>query len=302
MSSEDKLSVSKFMIIVGVITAGLLVLYVPPAVDFSITNPFWNGYTVVSDRLNATVIDKPLTFPIKNPNKIVIITIPYSKYIDLEIENLKNFVKNGGTLIILDDYGYANQILRAFGDYVTIINNTMLVDSLFNYRNGRLPKIIEFSEDPDVANITQVVFNHASVLYILSPKVKVLAYSSSFSFLDDNLNGICDPGECKGPFPVIAKFTYGSGVVYVISDPSFLLNSMIDIGDNYKLILNLVKDKSVWIDQYHLKGNIHYQIRKYIVTVVNWLLHPYISPYITAVFMMSILIMIMRVMRKRGVS
>jgi len=301
VSLEDKSSTSKFMVIIGMITAVLLILYVPPTIDFSIVNPFWNGYTVISDRLNATIIDKPFTFPIKNPSETAIITISYSRYIDLEIENLKNFVKNGGTLIILDDYGYADQILRAFGDYVTIINNTMLVDSLFNYKNGRLPRIIEFSEDPDVANITEIIFNHASALYILSPKVKVLAFSSSFSFLDNNLNGIWDPGEQMGPFPVIAKFKYESGTVYVISDPSFLLNSMVDMGDNYKLILNLVKNKNVWIDQYHLKDNLHYQIRKYIVMIINWLSHPYVSPYITALFMMSILIMIVRVMYKRGV-
>lgn len=302
MSSKGEFSLARFIIIISFITIFFLVLYVPPAIDFSAANPFWNGYSTFCNRLDVTIIDKPLSYPIKEPRDTILITIPYIKYFNVEIENLKRFVREGGVLIILDDYGYSNQILNSLGGYVTVVNDVMLVDPLFNYRNGRFPKIIDFSDDREVENITEVIFNHASALYVSSPKVKVLAYSSSFSFLDTDFNGRWDEGENKGSFPVMAKFPYGSGTVYVISDPSFLLNSMIDMGDNYKLILNLIDNKKVLLDQYHLRINMHYQIRKYIIALFDWIFNPVIFPYITTLFIFVVLLMFVRVIVARGVG
>ena len=302
MPSKGDEFVYKFAVLVGVMTFLLIVIYVPPAIDFSVSNPFWNGYSVLSSRLNATILSSPLITRINEPYKIAVITIPYLRYFPDEIINIKRFVANGGVLIILDDYGYSNQLLKAFGNYVTVINDSMLIDPLFCYKNGRLPRIVEFEEKPEVRGIKEVIFNHASALQVISPDTEILAYSSSFSYLDTNLNSRWDVGEREGPFPVIAKFNYGSGLVYVISDPSFLLNSMIDLADNYKLITNLVENRTVIIDQYHLRSNIHYQIREFILSSLSQIRQANIMPYAIIIFMLVVVLLTGKVLADKGVS
>jgi len=82
----------------------------------------------------------------------------------------------------------------------------------------------------------------------------VVAESSEFSFLDLNFNGVCDPGEPRGPFPVavMARRQGYAGYVLVVSDPSMLINCMVGEGDNLQLILTVVGEKGVVVvDVYH---------------------------------------------------
>ena len=223
--------IKKLTLIVIILTFLFLIVYISPVIDYSILNPDWNGYSKLLITLKAKVVNKPLVIKVSNPESAVIITIPYKKYFKSEINFLKKFVREGGELIILDDFGCGNQLLNSLGRYLIIINNSMLIDPLYNFKNGKLPRIINFNTNfPEVRNISSIILNHASGLAIVNPrKVDVLAYSSAFSFLDTNLNNEYDLGEKKGPIPIIAKFKYGLGTVYVISDPSFLINSMIEL-------------------------------------------------------------------------
>ncbi len=61
----------------------------------------------------------------------------------------------------------------------------------------------------------------------------------------------------KGPFPVIVETSYGKGKIVVISDSSFLINSMIDLGDNLKLVNVLTDGRQAMLDTSHWKPNLH---------------------------------------------
>jgi hypothetical protein len=255
----------------------------------------WNGYSEIEHDLNATILYSPLTILKQYSwHSTCLILIPYKPYNISELTTLKNFIYNGGTVLLLNDYGYGNTILDFLDAPVRFDQNGMLIDPLFNYKSGRLPKILNFFDDPSTENISYIVLNHASIIDILNSRAEILAESSSFSYFDRNLNDIYDEGEPVGPFPVFVKFRYGDGTVYVLSDPSILLNSMIKLGDNAKLIENIAKNRIVLLDQYHLKMNIHYEIRQMLIELIDLIRKPYIYPYFTISLIIAISYVIIR--------
>jgi hypothetical protein len=166
---------------------------------------------------------------------------------------LKTFLGNGGTLVIMDDYGYGNSIL----EYLNVdcrFSGAPLLDPLFCYKNQWFPKITDFAPSVN-KNIKEVVLNHATAL-INTGKVDLLAWSSSSSFLDQNGNELLNKGELQGPLPVAARQQIGKGSIILVSDPSILINSMLGQGDNARFLNNLIgKDVNtgqILLDTSHL--------------------------------------------------
>ena len=285
-----------FLILVsGVMASLILLVYVVPLIDFSIDNPWWNGYYMLGKRLDTDIMNTPLTgLSSYSPRETCLILMPYTPLNSRELTALSSYVSDGGLLILLSDYGYGNLVLEYMDAPVRINESGMLIDPLFKYRNGRLPKIIDFSEELHIENISEVYLNHASILVILDNRATVYASSSSFSYFDLDLDSAYDEGEPQGPFPILAGFRYGEGYVYVMSDPSFLLNSMIDKGDNLNLIEGLAGDRRIILDQYHLKTNIHYRIREFLLTIYGLLGSIYILPYLIVALIIPVSYVILR--------
>ena len=84
----------------------------------------------------------------------------------------------------------------------------------------------------------------------------VVAYSSTFSFLDVNGDGSWNNNEPNGPFPVVAYNALGQGIVVAIADPSLMINGMIGLDNNLQLINNVVSiqggSPKIFVDQSHL--------------------------------------------------
>ena len=125
-----------------------------------------------------------------------------------------------------------------------------LLDPLFNYKNKYFPRIVDFTPTPTTSGVENLVFNHATCLEEV-PTGNIIARSSYFSFLDENQNSQWDEGEPKGNMVVIAEYVVGKGVIIVVADPSILINSMLNIGDN-RLFLENITEGQLLFDQYHL--------------------------------------------------
>jgi hypothetical protein len=128
-----------------------------------------------------------------------------------------------------------------------------LVDPLFNYKNSLLPRISNFTYP--LNGTGDMAMNHATALENVTSS-QVLAWSSSYSFLDMNGNLVLGSNDPMGPLPVIAYERLGSGYLVAVSDPSILINSMIGIDGNAgiasKLIAFAGAPSRVYIDQSHL--------------------------------------------------
>jgi hypothetical protein len=115
----------------------------------------------------------------------------------------------------------------------------LLADPLFNLRNSRLPRILDFAPSPLTVGVEELVFNHATVLTGITA-TQAAATSSVVSYLAVNPTGQRDEGASRGPFPVLALESHKEGYVVVVSDTSILINSMLPQADIRRLFRNAV--------------------------------------------------------------
>ena len=249
-----KVSSILFSVFVLVLVISLLSIWFYPSIqDFMASNTKWNGIYNFSGEFEADNTDS-LEALSDSPQNVVLIAIPYQDYTAEELAQIKQFVDAGGSLLLMDDYGYGNNILDYLG-VVTRFAASPLLDPLFNFRNQNLPRITDFSSQVKESKIEVVMFNHATALTGV-PESTGIAWSSSASFLDLNENGVLDQGELKGPFAVAAEFRLGQGRLALVSDPSIILNAMVDRDDNYEFMRYLTRDpegqREIVVDISHL--------------------------------------------------
>lgn len=243
-----------FAVVVLILVVSLLCIWFFPSIqDFMASNTMWNGINSFSREFDADIIESLERLP-SLPERHTLVAIPYLEYSNKELSRMKQFVDEGGTLILMDDYGYGNSVLAFLGVGVRFSNEPLL-DPLFCHKNQWLPKIIDFAPEADESGIGVIVLNHATSLTSLE-QAEIIAWSSSTSFLDINENESWDEDEPKGPLPVAAEFHLGKGTVALLSDPSIMINSMVGRDDNYSLIRYLTthegEETKMLIDSAHL--------------------------------------------------
>jgi hypothetical protein len=228
------------------------IVFYPSHADFMRSNPSWNGLKDFSHKTHAdmaTSLSKVETGPER-----VLLTIPYLQYNDNDLQKITGFVQGGGTLLVLDDYGYGNQILEGLGLDMRFDGKPML-DPYLCYRNQKLPIITDLAPYMQDSGIKSLILNHATALNV-SGSGQILARSSDSAYIDRNENSFRDAGEPQGPFVIAAKAALGQGTVIAVADPSLLINSMEDRADNEAFIDELIsvagENPKIYVDTAHL--------------------------------------------------
>ncbi len=239
----------------------LVIVYLTPAIDdFRPDNPYWNGLSRFVSLFNPTSIeDFGVISRVSNPkNSVLMIIGPSKSFTAEEISYVRNFLVRGGVVVVADDFGSSNVLLEGLGVNVRL-STELLVDPLFKERSGIMPRV--------ECDGFELVFNYATV--VVGSGFKVLASSSSFSFLDSNCNFKWDEGEIKGPFPVIVELAFGDGKLIVVSDSSFLINSMIGFEGNLDFVASIISGKTVLLDVSHWHPSSYSKFRSVVVNVFN---------------------------------
>lgn len=243
-----------FAAVVLVLVISLLCIWFYPSIqDFMASNTMWNGIKSFCEELDCDNVDSLDDLPVL-PEKTALIAIPYLQPSDQELSQMKQFVDDGGTLLLMDDYGYGNSVLAYLGLGVRFTNQPLL-DPLICYKNQWMPRITGFTPEVKESGVNIVMLNHATTLTNLEES-QVIAWSSSSSFLDIDEDGSWSQDEPKGPFPIAARFRFSKGMVAIASDPSIMINSMVGRDDNYRFIKYLTshngEQKDILMDRSHL--------------------------------------------------
>jgi hypothetical protein len=235
------------LLVIAVLLAVLIWFY-PSNTDFKGENPYWNGSREILADFETVPLFSYDTLPIDGQN-IILIVVPYVKFSLVELTRLEEFVSSGGKLLLLDDYGFGNDILHHMGLQLKFAGK-QLMDPLFNYKNINFPRIVDLTTTSATSRVESLVFNHATCLEGVSTD-NIIGRSSYFSFLDENQNSQWDAGEPKGNMAVMAEYVIGKGEIIVIADPSILINGMLDIEDNRQFLENITEGQLLF-DQFHL--------------------------------------------------
>jgi hypothetical protein len=262
--------------VVGVAIALLLVSMVAPAIssteDFSIFNSGWNGtsglavmayrtgklvptFEVESTGTEITVTQVALTSIAPDPGTGALIIIgPTKEFTDAEGKLVGDFVRDGGRLVLADDFGTGNSLLSKMGAG-SRFSGQLVMDLAFE-KQPEFSVVFDIAPDPLTTNVSTLLLNHPSSVTVNISTTSVIANSSVASWRDVNGNKLQEPGEPRGPFPLVARERLGLGTILLLSDPSVLINGMRDYMDNDAFAENLVAEAcrertEVYFDESH---------------------------------------------------
>lgn len=163
-----------------------------------------------------------------------------------------DFVRDGGNLIIADDFGHGDSLWGRGNNDVAgevefyrkqlfdqnYVKNTKFVwvGASLNYEQGNF----QFKKDYDLLLNEPSALNMKSSQF--SPYIVTLAQSSEHGWLDDNNNGVRDPTEDKKTYDVVVYISNPDykGKVIIISDPGLFINDNWRRMDNEEFIQDIL--------------------------------------------------------------
>ena len=204
-----------FLIFVGIV---LLVLpvsvpIIKTSAEFSMFNTKWNGCSKFAELLYERGDVVPILYPYNSVNLgnlkgTLVIVGPDVDFSRLEAKEVRDFLNNGGVVFIADDFGSANTLLKELG--VKVRFSKLELKDVFYDKSVELPVVVRvkgFDVDKIVLNVPSVVIGG-----------KGEAFTSKVSIV----------GKRMGSYPILAEVKYGNGKIVLLSDPSILINDMID--------------------------------------------------------------------------
>jgi hypothetical protein len=239
--------------------------------DFSIFNSGWNGtsklailtykagkfvpdFQVKSTGTEITITQLGIDKINLDPATSALVVIgPGKTFTSSEGEIVGGFVRDGGQLLLADDFGTGNSLLAGMGA-TSRFSNDLVMDLSFE-KQPEFSVVYDLRNDSTTRNVSTLLLNYPSSLSI-GGDTELIASSSIASWLDTNGDRLQEWGEPRGPFPIAAREHLGTGTILLLSDPSVLINGMAAQMDNGIFGANLIDEvcngrTAVFFDESH---------------------------------------------------
>jgi MoxR-like ATPase len=217
--------------------------------SLSPANPSWDGLSSLAAGANVRPLYSFDHLGGGTTGDTLLVIGPSTGFSSTEAGQVSDFLRLGGRLVIMDDYGTGNDLLAWLGSPVTI-NRSPLCQGVDYYKRASFPIIRSMADEGLTANVGSLLLNHPTSLQV-SGTAQVLANTTDKAWLDKNDDARLNGGETFGTYPVMARFGYGKGEVIVLSDADPLNNGMLDKNGNSGLLTNLVRSGTVYVDTAH---------------------------------------------------
>ena len=137
------------------ILLGLTILsiwFVSPQEHFRPENTHWNGLTDLQGKYQLEPLEKDSPLSRLTGNSLII-SIPYREPEAQDVSELKEYLEEGGNLIIADDHGFGNLILSGLGVKDRFHGNP-LIDPLFNHGEKGFLLVNDMRPSPLTKNVS----------------------------------------------------------------------------------------------------------------------------------------------------
>ena len=157
-----------------------------------------------------------------------------------DVSTLQSFVRNGGVLVLANNFGNGNAVLSGLGVLGEArFNGSLLEDNVSKGVNAALPLITDVTASGLTAGVHELYFNYGTALDVSGTNVTVLARSAPTSYLLAPAGGNATVNATTGAHPVLATLDYGNGHIVLLSDPSVFSNDMLGQADNQQLLTSM---------------------------------------------------------------
>ncbi len=210
--------------------------------DFSTYNTAWNGASDAKALISRDGYTARPVFALSeigssgdgvlfmlNPNSSV-------EFTGSDASTLQSFVKNGGILVLANDFGNGNAVLSGLGVSGARFNGSLLADNVSKGADAAHPLVTDVAALGLTTGVHELYFNYGTVLDTSSGNVTVLARSAPTSYLSTPAGSGTTIKATAGARPVLATLDYGNGRIILLSDPSVFINGMLDQADNQLLL------------------------------------------------------------------
>lgn len=213
-------------------------LFFPALDDLMVENRQWNGLSEFYGEIKPVRVHTSEGIGRLGSNSTLFIVGPSRSFSADNIEAVERFLRGGGRVVLADDFGSGNQLLEGLG-LDTRFSGELLLDSVFYKSVPEFPRMLNFT----TFDVEEAVLNYATVL-VDGDDLVVLEVSSPLSYL--NVTGEIVPAS----YPVLGWVSYGEGRLYLLSDSSMFINTMIDEPYNRVLLERMVRGKA-YVDTSH---------------------------------------------------
>ncbi len=252
-----KLTITRSLAVALVLSVVLMLsvsFYWPIQEAYHPLNEYWNGCSKVASMSNNTTLVTSYGGAFANKLFLLAVIGPSIEFSQAESKGIRSFVEAGGALLLADDFGTGNSLLRELNVSARFSGHP-IADLYYYGKDHTFPLVSDFATNPLTANLTTVILNRPSYIEIRnSTEVTTLASSSPFSFVDLTAEHFPLENETIDSYPVIASVNIGNGTLVLVSDPSMFINDMVGLYDNMPFFQNLLKmgNGSLAFDVAHL--------------------------------------------------
>ena len=214
--------------------------------DFSTYNTAWNG---ASDAKALASSDGYTTSSVlalseigTSGHGVLFMLNPNSSvgFSASDASTLQSFVRNGGVLVLANNFGNGNAVLSGLGVLGEArFNGSLLEDNVSKGVDAALPLITDVTASGLTAGVHELYFNYGTSLDVSGTNVTVLARSAPTSYLLAPGGGNATVNATTGAHPVLATLDYGNGRIVLLSDPSVFSNDMLGQADNQQLLTSM---------------------------------------------------------------
>ena len=214
--------------------------------DFSTYNTAWNG---ASDAKALASSDGYTTSSVlalseigTSGHGVLFMLNPNSSvgFSASDASTLQSFVRNGGVLVLANNFGNGNAVLSGLGVLGEArFSGSLLEDNVSKGVNAALPLITDVTASGLTAGVHELYFNYGTALDVSGTNVTVLARSAPTSYLLAPGGGNATVNATTGAHPVLATLDYGNGRIVLLSDPSVFSNDMLGQADNQQLLTSM---------------------------------------------------------------
>jgi hypothetical protein len=221
-------------------------------------DPFNRAWDGTSDlRMEAATYGTDITlvmntdqYETASPNgSVALVLSPSRPYERVDRQQLAAFVRNGGTLVVAEDFGpQGNTLLSSVGASARF-DGRPVRDERYNFRDPDMPVAANATETRVTDQRTELTLNHGTA--VDANESTVALTTSRVAYLDENLNDELDRNETIGALPVVTIERVGAGRVVAVGDPSVFLNAMLDRPGNAAFTRSLLRGQHVLFDVSH---------------------------------------------------
>ena len=183
---------------------------------------------------------------------VAFIIAPDEPYEGEDAERIREFVDEGGTLVVLENFGEPGNELLADVGAEARVDGQLVRDERNHFRGPTMPVATSVENHTLTSGVDQLTLNYGTA--VESGNATVLVATSDFAYLGPEDDELDEQDELQS-YPVATVENVSEGKVVVVGDPSITINAMYSEPDNAAFVRGLYADADhVIFDRSHGSG------------------------------------------------